>query len=307
MTSEMTPQMTSSTRPDLSADLGANTSANTSADPSAFIGAGISYRHRYREGLLSPPPPDGPPPPRALEVMTEHFFRDPSALDALADAYPLCFHEVNLSPATTWDDGPILRRVQALVRRAQPLMFTEHLSISHSPDGLSLGHLAPIWYTQETLDALCDRVRRWQDALCVPIALETITAPFFIPHADMDEASFLHALTARTGCGVLFDLTNLLITSQNFGFDPLQRLRDYPLDAVWAVHLSGGHLSDGLWIDSHAAPVSDQSWSLLSTLRALALPNLRAIFIERDGAWPPLTDLCAEAATAHQLWTHPNP
>ena len=271
-----------------------------------FVGAGVAYRRRYHEGLLAMA--GQPQAPRVLEVMAGHMLGQDEALEALAAAYPLVLHEVCLSPGTCAPDGAasrgFLRELAAQCARAKPLMFSEHLSLSDSPEGISLGHLAPLWYTREALGVLEARVKRWQDALQVPVALETISAPFVIPCADYhDEAEFLGELVHRTGCGVLLDLTNLWFNGQNLGFDPVERLRAYPLEAVWAVHLAGGaREQDGWWVDTHAAPVSEASYGLLRALRGLATPNLRAVIIERDGAWPPLEALCGEAARAQQEW-----
>jgi uncharacterized protein (UPF0276 family) len=272
-----------------------------------WVGAGIAYRHRYRAGLLAFAQND-PHRPRALEVMAEHFYTNPDALCALGEAFPLVFHDVGLSAGTVdRDDRGDLGRIKALCDLTKPLMFTEHASLSCSPEGLSLGHLAPLWFTDEALCLLVDKVRRWQDALGVPIALETITAPFTIPCADMDEPTFLQRLTERAGCGLLLDLTNLWINGQNHGFDPLVRLRDYPLGAVWSVHLSGGHFVAPHWIDTHDSPTSDASFDMLRALRTLGASHLQTITIERDGHWPDLSALCAEALRAHQIWTDPSP
>lgn len=270
-----------------------------------FVGAGVAYRRRYHEGLLAMV--GQPQAPRVLEVMAGHLLGKDDALEALAAAYPLVLHEVCLSPGTCAPDAAasrgFLRELAAQCARVKPLMFSEHLSLSDSPEGISLGHLAPLWYTREALAVLEARVKRWQDVLQVPVALETISAPFVIPCADYDEAAFLGELVHRTGCGVLLDLTNLWFNGQNLGFDPVERLRDYPLEAVWAVHLAGGAQEDGgWWVDTHAAPVSQESFGLLRALRGLATPNLRAVIIERDGAWPPLEALCGEAARAQQAW-----
>ena len=133
------------------------------------------------------------------------------------------------------------------------------------------------------------------------MALENITAPFRIGEADHDEASFFTELVARTGCGLLLDVTNLLTNARNFGFDPWARLQSYPLEHVWSVHLAGGHVdATGWWVDSHSHPVEGASFELLDALSERA--PLRTIIVERDERLPPLAELVAECQRAEALW-----
>lgn len=258
--------------------------------------AGVGYRAVHRAALLA-----GEATPAVLEVMPDHFFARPEALAPLADICPLVMHDVGMSVGTAGpDDVERMARVRALVDIARPRWFSDHLCLSRGPDGTDLGHLGPLWYTESLLTQVVDRVRRWQDALGVPIALENITAPFVFPGADFTEAAFMRAVIDATGCGVLLDLTNLWINAQNGGFDPVARLRDYPLDAVVQVHLAGGVARGDWWIDSHTEPVDAQSYAMLAALRGHA--PVEYIIIERDDGIPALPTLLDEAAQALHVW-----
>jgi len=266
-----------------------------------WLGAGVSYRRRYARALWN-----APERPRVLEVIPEHFLAMPEAIEPLADAFHLVFHSVGLSVATA-PGGPgravldgRLARMHDLVRRGRPAWFSDHLAMTVSPDGLDLGHLAPVCYDRDTLGIVVDRVRAWQDLLRVPIALENIAAPFVVPGSTMSEPEFLHRLVEASGCGLLLDVTNVLLNGRNLSFDPLERLRDYPLHAVVQVHLSGGVLTQGWWVDSHSEPVEPASHALLAALAGHA--PVRAIIIERDEHLPPLPEVLAEAAQAQAIW-----
>jgi uncharacterized protein len=269
--------------------------------PEGWLGAGVSYRRRHHRELW-----DAPERPRVLEVIPEHFLAAPEAIERLADAFDLVFHAVGLSVATA-PTGPArgvldarLARMRDLVRRARPAWFSDHLAITVSPDGLDLGHLAPVCHDRGTLAIVVDRVRAWQDVLLVPIALENIAAPFVVPGATMSEPEFLHRLVDASGCRLLLDVTNLLLNGRNLGFDPLERLREYPLHAVVQIHLAGGVLAHGWWVDSHSQPVEPASHALLAALAGRA--PARAIIIERDERLPPLSELLSEAAQAQATW-----
>ena len=266
----------------------------------AFAGAGIGYRRRYREALLAG---GDEPKPAVLEIIPDHFFANPMDLKPLADRYELVFHEVSLSAGTAaFEDDAHLSRTADLMKHASPFLFTEHLAVTCSPSGLDLGHLAPVWYTAETLNILVKRISRWQDLLNVPVALENITAPFVIPEAEMPEHEFLTELTQRTGCGLLLDVTNLLINSRNFGYDPVEQILKYPIHRVQQVHLAGGKSMQGWWVDSHSEPLELKSLELFSLLRGKA-PLVTAI-VERDANLPPFADLVSEARRVEKIWKH---
>ncbi len=266
---------------------------------SGFLGAGIGYRTPHRAALLRG---EGPP---LLEVIPDHFFTRPAAMEPLAERYALVFHDVGQSVATDFAGAPDpttdrLRRIRELTERAAVALFSDHLALIRGPDGHDLGHLAPVWLTERTLATAIERVHRIQDVLRVPVAIENITAGFRIPGGDLDEPEFFCRLVEATGCGVLLDLTNLVINGRNFGFDPLTEMGRYPLQAVVQVHLAGGHQHQGWWEDDHGHPVEDESFALLRALRGKA--PLRGIVVERDAHLPPLPKLVAEAAYAQQVW-----
>jgi len=255
--------------------------------------AGISYRHEHRDALLA-----GAPRALVLEIVPDHFFADPDALAPLAERYPIVFHDTAMSLATAGDTALAkarLRRIVELARIARPLWFGDHLAMTRAPSGIDLGHLAPVWRVPEVLDLVCDRVRALEDVLGVPVVVENIAAPFELPGATMTEPELFHELVARTGCGMLLDVTNLRCGAHD--------ARAYPLEAVRQLHLAGGGRDrDARWIDSHDAPVDDDAYALLQAIAPRARASVRAIVVERDGKIPPLDELCAEAARAARIW-----
>jgi uncharacterized protein (UPF0276 family) len=268
----------------------------------SFLGGGVGYRRAHRAALLGPEPG-----PDVLEIMPEHFYARPGDVDALAERYPLVFHCVGLSVGTAVADpagDPVTRaqlpRLRELVRRARPLLVSDHLAFTRSPGGVDLGHLAPLPRTDESYALVAARVQLWQDILEVPIALENIAHPFVWPGEDMTEPAFFRRLAADTGCGVLLDVTNLLYDARNFGGEARALLAEYPQEAVVALHLAGGVLGrDRFWTDTHDHPVDEDAFALLPALRGC--PALRAAIVERDDRLPTLDALAAEARRAARI------
>jgi uncharacterized protein len=186
--------------------------------------ATVGYQPLWHPQLLSE---DLPPEhrPEALQIVPDHFFARPQAIEALAERYPLLLHDVGCSVASGGPDRQRLERLVELVERARPVAFTDHLAMTRAPSGqIELGHLCPCWYTEETLQVVVDGVRRLQDALSLPVALENIATPFVLPGA-MPEAEFWARLVESTGCGLLLDVTNVLLDARNQGEEPARHVQ----------------------------------------------------------------------------------
>jgi len=121
----------------------------------------------------------------------------------------------------------------------------------------------------------------------------------------MSEVEFLTQLVERTGCGLLCDVSNIVVSGHNLGFDPYAVVDSWPADAVAELHL-GGYTPevdvDGnsqVLIDTHAAPVADPAWRLYE--HALRRFGPKPTLIEWDAALPVLDTLVGEARRADAL------
>jgi uncharacterized protein (UPF0276 family) len=247
-------------------------------------------------------------PPGFIEVHAENamapggpFLR---RLTALRDRMPLSLHGVGLSlGGAAPPDERHLARLRELVRRLQPDWFSEHLAWS-GHGGAYLADLLPVSYDRPTLDRVCRHVGRLQDALGLQVAIENPSTYLAMETATMDEGEFLHALVRRSGCALLLDVTNGLVSAVNHGRDPAGWLRAMPLHAVRQFHLAGhaedrDAAGDRLLIDHHGAPVAEAVWALYAM--ALRHTGPRPTLIERDNDVPPLPALLAEAGRAAAL------
>jgi uncharacterized protein (UPF0276 family) len=283
--------------------------ADADSDTDSWLGPGISYRRQYYQALLDL----GQQMPLTihgrlvLEIIPDHFFAHPQELALLAEHYCLVFHDVGLSLATVGQESARRRRLQrlkALVELARPVLFSDHLAMTMSPEGLDCGHLAPAWYTAAVLEHVVEHVQQCQDILGIPCAVENIAMPFELP-ASMGEAEFMTRLVERTGCGLLLDLANVLCNARNFHYDAVALVQQYPLAAVQQIHLAGGLCHQGWWVDSHSTPVEEASFALLRTLTKCH--RVKTIVVERDHSLPSLSVLIDEAQHAAHLWhgVHP--
>lgn len=232
---------------------------------------------RFTEVIAESVRPDGPAP----------------ALTALRDrGVAVVPHGVRLSVGGADPVDP--RRVAHLARCAQALgspLVSEHIAFTRA-GGVEVGHLTPVPYTRDALDVLVDNVRRVQDGLPVPIALEPIATLFDWPDAELDEGDFLTELLDRTGALLLLDIANVYANARNRGEEPTALLDRVPLERVAYVHVAGGEERDGLYHDTHTAPTPPAVLELIGELCARRRPP--ALVLERDGRYPPAAELDAE-------------
>ena len=161
-----------------------------------------------------------------------------------------------------------------------------------------MGHLSPIRMRASAIAKISDKISAIQDEIKSQFLVENIAYYFSIPGADVSEIELLRSLTARTGCGLLLDLNNLVVNASNHGFDPYEYLRDFPLNEVREIHIAGHRKSGNIYIDSHGDPVEATVWELLKFV-AEKVDSLNVV-IERDQDIPPFGELLRELAIARQ-------
>lgn len=241
-----------------------------------------------------------------LEIVSENFLVDggrPLAmLDRFAERWPLAMHGVALDIGGSDPlDHDYLRALSKLAKRVRPAIVSDHLCWSRHR-GVQLHDLLPLPQTGEAVRHVAARVGAVQDALGMRLALENVSSYLRFAGDEMDEAAFLCAIAAESGCALLLDVNNVYVNAHNHGFDAFAFLDTLPREAVAQIHLAGHSvdaLGSGLLIDTHDAPVCEGVW----TLYAHALRRFGAVpsMIERDDHIPPLVEALAELDRARAI------
>lgn len=259
-----------------------------------YLGSGLGYRRELANWILAADSRID-----VLEVVTEQFLQSGAELQALADRFPVIPHGVGLSIGTVGRlDWEYLRLVKTVSDITAAPYYSEHLAVTRAP-GIDIGHLSPVWYTEEVLRTVIVNTHAVQDFLGKPLVLENISYLFDIPNAAMTQSEFFHRLVEATGCGLLLDLANVHINAENHGFDPVAFLDSMPLYAIVQIHLAGGFWDDGVYIDGHSEPVNEPTWQLLDAL--LERVPVRVSIVEQDANFPgELTPLLADVDRARR-------
>ena len=262
--------------------------------------AGIGLRAPHLAAIARDRPATG-----FLEIHAENHLAASPAADALGrlrDDYALSVHAVGLSLGSADGlDGVHLARVAALVRRLEPALLSDHLSWSVQ-GGRYFNDLLPLPYTEEALAVVARNLHQAQEAFGRPLAIENPACYLAFAGPTLSEPEFLSELVRRTGCRLLLDINNIVVTAHNLGLDPQAWLDGLPGEAIVQYHLAGHAVNDAdgetILIDDHGSPVGEEAWALFDA--ALLRFGPRPALVEWDTDLPPLEVLLAEAEKAGQ-------
>jgi hypothetical protein len=231
-----------------------------------------------------------------LEVVADTCFAQPSAwreARAIAELKPVVPHGVKLSlGSASGIELARARRLGTLSRELRAPAISEHVAFTRAGKR-EIGHLTPLPFTREAVRVVARNVAAARRVLPeVPLMLENVAWTFRWPEDEMAEEDFYVEVAAATGCDLLLDLANLYANAVNTGIEPRRALSGYPLDHVGMVHVAGGAVEHGFYLDTHAEAVPSAVFELLAELlrRTGPLP----IVLERDQGFPPFAELAGE-------------
>ncbi len=222
-------------------------------------------------------------------------------LQSIREHYPLSLHGVGASlGGPELCDQQHIRALKRLIDMFEPESVSEH-AVWSSTGGVYYADLFPLPRTAVAMQQLVDGINHFQEGIGRPILIEN-PSNYLPVISEMDEADFLVSVAQQTGCGLLVDVNNIYVSSHNCGIDADAYLKAIPPQLVGEIHIAGfdpdPKLGGKLLIDSHAADVSEQVWSLLDT--ALACFGPKPVLLERDDNLPAYPQLLAERSLAEQ-------
>ncbi len=267
------------------------------AAASDIQGVGIGLRSPHYADILS-----GWPALPWFEALSDNYLGGGLPLHHLTrirERYPITLHGVGLSLGSVDPlNQAYLQRLKALVDRVEPSFVSDHLAWV-STGGRYFHDLAPLPYTEESLEHVAERIQRVQDVLGRQILIENLSPYVRFAGGEYLEWEFLGELARRADCFLLLDVNNVYVNAFNHGFDPVAYLDALPADRVKELHLAGYEQEGHFLFDTHGRPVQDGVWALYrhALQRFAEVPAL----IEWDTDIPSLAVLMAEATKAEAL------
>ncbi len=224
-----------------------------------------------------------------LEITVDHVIhgtpKQRAEILELVGRIPLTAHGVGLSIGT---DVPLdlayLDEIAAIVERLKAPAYSEHLAFTRVP-GRDLGNLLPLPKTEQVAEQIIGKVRTVQARVGVPFLLENITYMFEWPDSRLSDAEFLNLICRETGAGLLLDLENVYLNSQNHGFDPYAFIEALAPELVREIHMAGGitvrdPAGRSVLADTHSHPIETAVLDLLD--HTLRRERPATIIVERD-------------------------
>jgi uncharacterized protein (UPF0276 family) len=261
------------------------------------LGVGVGFRPKHTHDVLDG---GGSPHVSWYEVISENFMvaggRPMDNLARLRERFTVVPHGVTMSiGAVEKLDTDYLARLKKLVRTLDPPYFTDHVCFCKA-SGLDLHDLLPMPYTKEAIEHLVPRIKRVQDTIEKPFALENVSSYLSYRSSEMPEHEFIAEIAERADCGILLDVNNVFVSAFNHGFDAERFIDGIPKDRVVQIHVAG-HTDKGAYLlDTHSDHVRDEVWALYE--RAIRLTGPVATLIEWDDLIPTFNVLADEAARA---------
>jgi uncharacterized protein (UPF0276 family) len=259
-------------------------------------GCGIGIRRQHFAHLLE----HGPTGVDWMEVISENLFepggRPWAVYERVRREVPVAMHGVSMAIGNA-DPVPkaYLQRLQRAIDRLEPACVSDHLCWGGF-GGHYAHDLLPLPYTEEALRHVVARVSMVQDVLRRQILLENPSSYVRFAESTLSEADFLVAVAEQADCGILLDINNVYVSSQNHHFSATQYIEKIPTKRVGYLHLAG--FTDRGWflLDSHIGPVPDCVWGLYQHARAHLGPL--PVLVEWDEAVPSYTEVVAQCERA---------
>jgi uncharacterized protein (UPF0276 family) len=257
------------------------------------VGIGLRIPH-YNHILENKPVCDW------FEIISENFMVDGGrplwVLDQILEQYKVVQHGVSMYFGSVEPlNREHLRKLKRLVRRTNTPWLSDHLCWG-SVDGTYSHDLLPMPYTFEAAKKTAQKIREVRDFLEIPIAVENVSSYAEFHASEMTEWQFLNEVVEDADCGILLDVNNIYVSSQNHDFDPFEYLNSVPAERVAQIHIAGHSKYEKYILDTHDHPVIDPVWSLYA--RAIEMVGPTATLLEWDDHIPSFDEVHNEALKA---------
>jgi uncharacterized protein (UPF0276 family) len=262
------------------------------------FGVGIGLRIPHYQHILSKKPVVD-----WFEIISENYMVDGGrpleVLDQILEQYQVVQHGVSMYFGSV---DPLnrehLSKLKRLARRTRTPWLSDHLCWG-SVDGRYTHDLLPMPYTWEAVKVTAEKIRQVQDFVEVPVVVENVSSYAEFHLSEMTEWEFLTEVVEQADCGILLDVNNIYVSSQNHSFDPFTYVNFVPADRVAQIHIAGHSKFEKYILDTHDHPVLPAVWQLYA--RAIERCGPTATLLEWDDNIPSFEEVHAEALKAEQF------
>src|ERR1700679_823390 len=261
-------------------------------------GVGIGLRVPHYDHILSKKPVVD-----WFEIISENYMvgggHALKVLDQILEQYRVVQHGVSMYFGSAQPlNREHLRRLKELTKRTKTPWLSDHLCWG-SVDGRYTHDLLPLPYTFEAVRTTAERIRMVQDYLEIPIAVENVSSYAAYNDSQMTEWEFLNEVVHTADCGILLDVNNIYVSSQNHEFAPMDYVNSIPAERVAQIHIAGHSKFEKYILDTHDHPVLDPVWKLYA--HATRRCGVTATLLEWDDKIPSFDEVHDEALKANEF------
>ncbi len=266
------------------------------------LGVGIGLRIPHYKHILSKKPVCD-----WFEIISENYMVDGGRplqiLDQICEQYQIVQHGVAMYFGTgTRLSREHLKKLKRLVKRTKTPFLSDHLCWG-SVDGTYTHDLLPMPYTFAAAKKTAQNIKEAQDFLEVPICVENVSSYAEFHVSEMNEWEFLTEVVETADCGILLDVNNIYVSSQNHNFNPYDYLNNVPHHRVGQMHIAGHSKFEKYILDTHDHPVLDPVWKMYE--HAIKLCGPTSTLLEWDAHIPSFEEVHAEALKARKFLAPP--
>lgn len=265
------------------------------------LGVGIGLRIPHYQHIL-----EKKPLVDWFEIISENYMseggRPLAVLDQILEQYRVVQHGVSMYFGNSErPNRDHLKKLKRLTKRTKTPWISDHLCWG-SVDGSFSHDLLPMPYTWEAVKTTARNIKEVQDYLELPVAVENVSSYAEFHLSEMTEWEFLNEVVEAADCGILLDVNNIYVSSQNHGFDPVDYVNAVPADRVAQTHIAGHTEFKKYILDTHDHPVIDPVWKLYD--RAVQRCGRVATLLEWDDKIPSFEEVHQEALKANRYLPH---
>ncbi len=244
---------------------------------------------------------------QVLEVIIDDYLDcskdEIEQLRFLESKVSLTFHGIGLGLASSREvDSKILKKFTKFLSHFQNYTWSEHIAFVRG-QGIEIHHLAQPPMNPDTLKGLKRNLEIVFDSIGSYPILENPASLIYPPNSTWDEKTWMQKICEETPVKLLIDLHNLYANSVNFSFDPYSWMDSIPPERIVAIHLAGGKRigkNQEKILDTHLHPIPDEVFQFLEYTAKRFHQNVD-IIIERDGKYPPISELIQELDRAKSI------
>jgi len=238
-----------------------------------------------------------------FEIISENYMVDGGrplqVLDSILEQYKVVQHGVSMYFGSA---DPLnrehLKRLKELARRTKTPWLSDHLCWG-SVDGRYTHDLLPMPYTWEAVEKTAQKIKQVQDYVEVPVVVENVSSYAEFHASEMTEWEFLNEVVERADCGILLDVNNIYVSSQNHNFNPMDYVEAVDPSRVAQMHIAGHSQYKKYTLDTHDHAPIEPVWQLYA--RAIERSGPVATLLEWDDKIPSFDEVHGEAMKAQRF------